>query len=111
MTEGGGDTRPIRAAMANAPTIKTYIMPKPSSSTTEAVHRQDPKAVADRTQSHATEKASHSDMGPAELLSEHMDDSGNAVPDPSWTRQSQDPNDKEQSDLFEAMNADTSEFA
>ncbi|KAJ5121446.1 uncharacterized protein N7515_009407 [Penicillium bovifimosum] len=83
----------------------------PSSSITEAVFRQDPKAVADRTKSHSTEKASHSEIGPAELLSEHMDESGNAVPDANWVPQAQKPDGDEESDLFDAMNAETSDFA
>ncbi|KAJ5492165.1 hypothetical protein LT330_005002 [Penicillium expansum] len=64
------------------------------------------EAAAARTRTHATETASHSEMGPAELLREHMDASGNAVPDESWgpTRAEDD------SDLVEAMNAETSEF-
>ncbi|KAJ5558359.1 hypothetical protein N7535_008571 [Penicillium sp. DV-2018c] len=86
-------------------------MPKPSSSTAQAVFGQDPKAVSDRTKSHSTEKASHTEIGPAELLSEHMDESGNAVPDPDWVPQAQKPNGKEESDLFDAMHAETSDFA
>ncbi|KOS47369.1 hypothetical protein ACN38_g1643 [Penicillium nordicum] len=60
-----------------------------------------------RAKSHATQKASHSEMGPAELLSEHMDSSGNPVPDPSWgpTRKPE-----EDADIFQAMNAETSDF-
>lgn len=60
-----------------------------------------------RAKSHATQKASHSEMGPAELLSEHMDSSGNPVPDPSWgpTRKPD-----EDADIFQAMNAETSDF-
>jgi hypothetical protein len=52
-------------------------------------------------------KKPHSEMGPAELLSEHMDSTGNPVPDPSWgpTRKPD-----EDADLFEAMNAETSDF-
>lgn len=65
------------------------------------------EAGAVRAKTHATQKASHSEMGPTELLSEHMDSSGNPVPDPSWgpTRKPDD-----DVDLFEAMNAETSDF-
>lgn len=65
------------------------------------------EAPACRARTHATETASHSEMGPAELLSEHMDASGNAVPDPNWGPTKMPDEDV---DLFEAMNADTSEF-
>ena len=60
-----------------------------------------------RAKTHATEKASHSEMGPNELLSEHMDAAGNPVPDPAWgtTRPPE-----EDEDLYEAANADVSEF-
>lgn len=65
------------------------------------------EAPSVRAKTHATQKASHSELGPTELLSEHMDSSGNPVPDPSWgpTRKPD-----EDADLFEAMNAETSDF-
>ncbi|KGO74381.1 hypothetical protein PITC_019140 [Penicillium italicum] len=65
------------------------------------------EAATCRARTHATETASHSDMGPDELLREHMDASGNAVPDESWgpTRKADD-----DADLVEAMNAETKEF-
>ncbi|CRL27578.1 unnamed protein product [Penicillium camemberti] len=65
------------------------------------------EAPSVRAKTHATQKASHSELGPIELLSEHMDSSGNPVPDPSWgpTRKPD-----EDADLFEAMNAETSDF-
>ncbi|KAJ5177773.1 uncharacterized protein N7500_000472 [Penicillium coprophilum] len=56
-----------------------------------------------RAKTHATQKASHSEMGPTELLSEHMDASGNPVPDPRPLRD-------DDTDLVEAMTADTSDF-
>ncbi|OQD96059.1 hypothetical protein PENSOL_c017G10646 [Penicillium solitum] len=77
------------------------IMPK------EKGENKGQEAGSVRAKTHATQKASHSEMGPAELLSEHMDSSGNPVHDPSWgpTKQSD-----EDADLFEAMNAETEEF-
>jgi hypothetical protein len=69
---------------------------------------QGQEAPAARARNHATQKAAHSEMGPSELLSEHMDSNGNPVPDPSWGPTKQ-PND-EDVDLLEAMTADTSEF-
>ncbi|KAJ5356118.1 hypothetical protein N7517_010727 [Penicillium concentricum] len=56
-----------------------------------------------RARTHATQKASHSEVGPTELLSEHMDASGNPVPDPRPLRD-------DDADLVEAMTAETTEF-
>ncbi|KAJ5199877.1 hypothetical protein N7491_009326 [Penicillium cf. griseofulvum] len=64
-------------------------------------------APAARARNHATQKATHSEMGPSELLSEHMDSNGNPVPDPSWGPTKQPDEDV---DLVEAMTADTEEF-
>lgn len=61
-----------------------------------------------RARNHAAQKAEHSEMGPSELLSEHMDSVGNPVPEPTWGPTKNQPN--EESDLFDAMNAETSEF-
>ncbi|KAJ5817613.1 hypothetical protein N7447_007621 [Penicillium robsamsonii] len=61
------------------------------------------QAPSVRAKTHATQKASHSDMGPTELLGEHMDSSGNPVPDPRPLRD-------DDTDLVEAMTAETSDF-
>ncbi|KAJ6119091.1 hypothetical protein N7471_013042 [Penicillium samsonianum] len=78
---------------------------------------QDDKSKADmkaatRAKENATQKAYHCDLGPAQLLSEHMDASGNPVPEPTWGTQSKktkDPLDDD-ADLFGAMNAETADF-
>ncbi|KAJ5496676.1 hypothetical protein N7463_008663 [Penicillium fimorum] len=61
------------------------------------------QAAGVRSKTHATQKATHSDLGPTELLSEHMDASGKPVPDPRPLRD-------DDTDLVEAMTADTSDF-
>lgn len=61
-----------------------------------------------RAKQHSTQKASHSDMGPAELLSEHMDASGNPVPDDNWDKAQK--SGQGQADPYEAMNAETADF-
>ena len=65
--------------------------------------------AATRAKENATQKASHSDMGPAQLLSEHMDAAGNPVADPSWDK-AQKGSKSDQPDVFDAMNAETADF-
>jgi hypothetical protein len=64
-----------------------------------------------RTKENATQKASHSGMGPAQLLSESMDTSGNPVPDKTGATEEKhkDPLEDD-ADLYTAMNADTADF-
>jgi len=64
-----------------------------------------------RTKENATQKASHSEMGPAQLLGESMDATGNPVPDKTGATEEKhkDPLEDD-SDLFTAMTADTADF-
>ncbi|KAJ5782432.1 hypothetical protein N7457_004206 [Penicillium paradoxum] len=85
-------------------------MPMPTDSMLSQKRSQRDKASAHRSEVHSTQKASHSEMGPAELLSEEMDNAGNAVPDPNWPGEAQNSSDKEHSDLVDAMKAETADF-
>lgn len=82
----------------------------PSDSMLAQKRSQKEKASERRSQVHSTQKASHSSMGPAELLGETMDEAGNPVPDPNWVPEEEKPLDKEHSDLYEAMTEETSDF-
>lgn len=82
----------------------------PSDSMLAQKRSQKEKASTHRSEVHSTQKAAHSEMGPAELLSEEMDNAGNAVPDPNWVSEAQNSKDKDHSDLFDAMNAETADF-
>jgi hypothetical protein len=64
-----------------------------------------------RAKENATQKASHSDTAPFQLLSESMDSSGNPAPDKTGATEEQhkDPLEDD-ADLFEAMNADITDF-
>ncbi|KAJ5325579.1 hypothetical protein MYU51_000351 [Penicillium brevicompactum] len=66
--------------------------------------------AATRAKESATQKASHSDMGPTELLSEHMDASGNPVPDDAWDKTQKSGKTETETDPYEAMNAETADF-
>jgi hypothetical protein len=64
-----------------------------------------------RAKENATQKASQSELGPTQLLSESMDTSGNPVPDETGATDEmhKDPLEDD-NDLFTAMNADTADF-
>ncbi|KAJ5875992.1 uncharacterized protein N7529_001576 [Penicillium soppii] len=67
--------------------------------------------AATRTREHATQKASHSEMGPAQLLKESMDSSGNPEPDHTGSLEESHKNPKDDDDdVFAAMNAETADF-
>lgn len=69
-----------------------------------------PQDAAARAKANATQKASHSEMGPAQMLSEHMDAAGNPEPDPSWDKAQKASSKSEQPDVYDAMNAETADF-
>jgi hypothetical protein len=53
-----------------------------------------------------------SQLGPNQLLSEHMNAAGDPVPDPAWGNQAKKPSDvrDDDADLYTAMNAETADF-
>ncbi|KAJ5312665.1 hypothetical protein N7508_003495 [Penicillium antarcticum] len=57
-------------------------------------------------------KQQQSELGPNQLLSEHMDATGNPIPDATWGIKAKKPNDvlDDEADLYTAMNAETADF-
>ncbi|KAJ6033292.1 uncharacterized protein N7446_008417 [Penicillium canescens] len=53
-----------------------------------------------------------SELGPNQLLSEHMNAAGDPVPDPTWGNKAKKPSDAldDDADLYTAMNAETADF-
>jgi hypothetical protein len=57
-------------------------------------------------------KQQQSELGPNQLLSEHMNAAGDPVPDPAWGNKAKKPSDvlDDDADLYTAMNAETADF-
>ncbi|KAJ6037075.1 hypothetical protein N7540_001354 [Penicillium herquei] len=69
-----------------------------------ATQGQDSNARMHQSAASSNQKKAQENMGPAQLLAEHMDASGNPVPDTTMDNKGKD------YDVFQAMNAETEEF-
>lgn len=76
---------------------------------------KDPAAAraADRAEQSALQEAAHDDLGPMEMLSEHMDDSGSPVPESDhnkWKKCQSQSQKTDAPDMYDAMRAETADF-
>lgn len=76
---------------------------------------KDPAAAkaADRTEQSATQRAAHDDMGPMEMLSEEMNESGSPVPESDhnkWHGSQSQSQKSDAPDIYDAMRAETADF-
>lgn len=76
---------------------------------------KDPAAAraTERAEQSDVQKAAHSDLGPMEMLSEQMDESGSPVPDSDhnkWKKCQSQSQKTDAPDLFDAMTAETADF-
>lgn len=79
-------------------------MPKP-----DAIQDAAKQAASKGLPTPGNAKQQQSELGPNQLLSEHMNAAGDPVPDPSWGTKAKKPSDDD-ADLYTAMNAETADF-